>query len=398
MTTMFKRVILLAGLLLAGCTNSSAATQPKATQYTNPTAVTQLETAMPTHNTPVAPTATPTPANTATPLPSSTPSATPSPSPSPTPRPQLRQLASGGCCVQPFFSPDSRQVLFIDKPGPNAPTGIYGLDLAKPQATPVLVNETIGFRSADRTIVATIEGDLVRFENERSGQSWTVDTGGNWPRFGPDGSKILWEARDREGPYDRRRSDIWLADLDGSNPQRLLSVTGGGFSGWLPDGEHILLLDRQDPTQEERTLVLYNLVSKQRTNLVTERRLRGIDISSGGSWIAYFLTFADEPDKNGIWVVSSDGSTRKKLDTPGFGAYRWRNDNTLLYIPMRGNPAESMRLWSIDVATGQNRPLTDPAAVSFSISNGDWDVSPDGQHVVFVNSADQNIWLISLPE
>ena len=58
---------------------------------------------------------------------------------------------------------------------------------------------------------------------------------------------------------------------------------------------------------------------------------------------------------------------------------------------------ESMQLWAIEVATNQSRPLTDPASLSFSISNGDWEVSPDGRQVIFVNSADQNIWLITLP-
>jgi Tol biopolymer transport system component len=32
-----------------------------------------------------------------------------------------------------------------------------------------------------------------------------------------------------------------------------------------------------------------------------------------------------------------------------------------------------------------------------NILNGDWRVSPDGRYVVFVNSADRNLWLLELP-
>lgn len=385
-------------LMITGCSDAVSATQ----RASNTSSVTPIDntiepdrqldsTATPT---PVTPTPTPTATQTATPEPSPTATLTLTPSPSPTPLPSLRQLTEGGCCVQPFFSPNGRRALFIDKPAPDAPVGIYGVDLNDPQPTPELVEETVGFRSADRTIVATVEGQLIRFTNETTGQSWTVNTGGNWPRFAPDNSQILWEARDQEGPYDRRRSDIWLADLDGSNPRLLTSVVGGGFTGWLPDSRQILLIDRDNLDEEDRTLLLYDLANDRRTDLAREKRLRGIEVSPGGRWIAYFLTFADDPEKDGIWVVSTDGTRRIKLDIP-FGAYRWRSDRTLFYIPLRESPQESMQLWEVDVESSQSRPITNPDTLQFSISNGDWEVSPDGQYIIFVNSLDQNIWLIT---
>ena len=144
-------------------------------------------------------------------------------------------------------------------------------------------------------------------------------------------------------------------------------------------------------------MFVYNLSNGERTNLFTERRLRGIDISPGGSWIIFYLTFAEEPTDNGFWVIRPDGSDLHQLDVPAFGAYQWRNDESLLYIPMRASADESMQLWSIDVATSQNLLLINPATLSFSVANGDWTVSPDGHEVVFVNSEDQNIWTITLP-
>lgn len=310
--------------------------------------------------------------------------------------PALRQLTKGGCCVQPVFSPDGQEVLFIDKPDEENPAGVYSVDLTNPQ-TPVLREETIGFRSPDRTIVATIAGDQANFVNETSGDSWMVNTGGNWPRISPDNQQIIWVATDTEGPYDRRQSDIWLANLDGSKARKFLSIFGGGLAGWFPGSERVLFTGRDNPNDEKVTLFVYDLRNERRTNLFAHKRLRGGDISPGGSWIAFFITFADDPAENGLWLVSSDGVTQRKLDLPHFGGYRWQNDDTLLFIPMRGSAEKSMQLWAINASTGQAQTLTDPTQLSFSISNGDWDVSPNGRQVVFVNSADNNIWLITLP-
>jgi Tol biopolymer transport system component len=309
----------------------------------------------------------------------------------------LRQLTHGGCCVQPDFSPDGQQVLFIDKPVDDAPAGIYSLELADPQPMPSLLSTTIGFRSPDRTVVATMEGDLARFTNEASGQSWTVDTGGNWPRYAPDGSQILWVASDREGPYDQRQNDIWLANLDGSNPRRLLSLYGGGVAGWFPDGDRLLLVGRDVPREERVTLFVYDLETRERTDLFSHKRLRGTELSPGGRWVVFFLSMVDdEPMENGLWAISTDGSRQVRLDVPGFGGYRWQDNDTLLYIPMRASAEESMQLWAVDVPANEARPLTDPDQLSFSIANGDWEVSPDGGQLLFVNSEDHNIWLLSL--
>jgi Tol biopolymer transport system component len=385
-------ILALIILFLTACTTSSAATEPSTT----------IPKSTPT-STPIPPTATTQPTKTLTPPPTVTspptavPESTPTPTPISTATPSLRQLTRGGCCVQPFFSADGQQVLFIDKPTEDTAVGIFGVDIDDPKPAPELVSELIGFRNPDRTIVATLDGNFARFTNEATGDSWTVDTGGNWPRFSPDSQQIIWSASDREGPYDRRQTDIWLANLDGSNAELLLSLYGGGFAGWFPDGERVLLIGRDDPDTEDVTMFVYNLTDGERTNLFTERRLRGIDISPGGSWIIFYLTFADESTDNGFWVVKPDGSDLHQLDVPAFGAYQWRNDDTLLYIPMRISADESMQLWAIDAATSQNMLLTNPASLSFSIANGDWTVSPDGNHVIFVNSEDQNIWAITLP-
>src|SRR5512137_750188 len=99
-------ILILSGLLLVAC----ARTQPPARLLVAAT-----------------PTPAPTATHTATPQPTSTPR--PTLTPTATPTPPLTQLTSGGCCVNPGWSPDSRQVLFIDKPSEGDPAGIYAVDI-----------------------------------------------------------------------------------------------------------------------------------------------------------------------------------------------------------------------------------------------------------------------------
>jgi Tol biopolymer transport system component len=67
-------------------------------------------------------------------------------------------------------------------------------------------------------------------------------------------------------------------------------------------------------------------------------------------------------------------------------------------IPTSAAADHALKIWEVDAETGEQQNLTDAAVTPLNILNGDWRVSPDGQHVVFVNSADRNLWLLELPK
>ncbi len=306
--------------------------------------------------------------------------------------------------MQPFFSPDSSLVLFIDKPAKDEPVGVYGVDVTEPDLSGEgkyeveLIYETVGFRSPDHTVVAwpdVADGSKMRFTDEASGRSWLVDTNGEWPVFSVDGQQIYWNATDRRGPYDERRTDIWVANVDGSNSRRVMTVYGGGAEDWFPDGQHLLLVGRENKIGEEEALVVLSLADGSTLELAREERLRGGLVSPGGSWVVYLVTFSDDPERDGLWAVRADGTERHKLDF--FGPYRWRDDTHLIYIPTRESPEDSLVVWELDVESSHSRPLTDPQRLRFTINDGVWALSPDGKKLVFVSSEDKNLWLITLP-
>ena len=181
---------------------------------------------------------------------------------------------------------------------------------------------------------------------------------------------------------------------DGTDVVKAARVYGGGLAGWLP-GNSIVFLGRPSLNTHDRTLTVLDLRTNEAIDLVTAERISGVGISPDGSWLAYYISFSSDDQRQGIWVQRTDGSDARKLDM--WGAYQWRDESHLLVIPMRTSAEQAFEIWEVNAVTGEKQKLTDAAVTALNILNGDWRVSPDGKSVVFVNSADRNLWLLKLP-
>lgn len=340
---------------------------------------------------PLAPTLTPTAVATRTPLPTST-----LPPPTSTPAPALRRLTEPGCCTQPTWSLDGRQVIFVDKPSAAAPAGLYAVDVTQPGATPTLLTDRMLTYSPDLKAAAYPQGKLTIIEQLDSGRRWELDTGGNPPALSPDRSRVVWEDTAESGPFDARLTTVYLAELtDALKPEQILSVYGGGLVAWFPDSQRLLISGRPALTVEQRVLSVFSPADRSTVELARAERISGITLSPGGEWVAYMVTFAKDENSNGLWVVRSDGAQRQKLEL--FGSYQWRDDERLLIIPMEPG-AISHTVWQYNVSAGALMRLTDPRVTPFRIANGDWRASPDGARMVFLNAADKALWLLTFDQ
>ena len=341
-------------------------------------------------------TATLTPLPTATPTPRPSPTPTLIPSPTPTPIPESEQLTTGGCCVQPAWSPDSRQVLFIDKPSANDPVGFYAVDLAAGANKPPQRSGPVGVYSQDRSLITYLDKGRTVVERLSSGERWVLPNNAQ-VAFAPDNQHLSWADSDENSniPYDQRRSDLYIAQLDGSEATRVARVYGGGFAGWLPSGSKILVSARPSLAVRERTLSVFDLNTQASVKLVTAERISGVSVSKDGTWIAYYITFDADKSRNGIWLQRTDGTPARKIEL--WGAYQWRDDGRLLVIPARASADRAFEISEVDAVTGKIRKLTEAAVTPLQILNGDWRVSPDGRYIVYVNSVDRNLWLLKLP-
>ncbi len=326
-----------------------------------------------------------------------------SPGPSPTPEfieanpgsPGIafKRLTGPGCCVQPFWSFDGQFVRFIDQPAPTMPTGIYEVSI-EGSANVRLYSEQIGLPSLDDRYLAYLNeaGETV-VQEVGSGAQSIIPNDGLRVFFSPGSERLAWADTAETGNFDHRPSVIGISDIDGANAQELITVYGGGIVGWLND-EALLLIGRDKPGEPDEKLFTLSIIDGARRDLVSEERIYTASIAPGGGWVVYTIAFdPDGTESDGLWVVSTDGETRYKLDV--VGSSHWRDDSRLLIIPIEMDTV-SHRLWQFDSQTGTVEPLTDPDQQPFRVASGDWNVSPTGRFVVFLNAEDESLWVIDL--
>lgn len=362
-------------LLLAACATRPTATVTLSVARATATFTPSL--------TPVPPTLTATP--TAVP-PTETPTITP------TPAPVLRQLTSGGCCVQPAWSPDGQEVWYLDRPNDAAPSGLWAVSAAG--GKPHFVTDKLGIYSPDRALFAYPQSGQTFIERTADGERWVVPAGGRAINFSPDGTRITWQVSSSTINFDRRSVEIWVANVDGSAARLAAAVIGGGLGDWLPDGHHVLVSGR-DSSDRVSFIATLNVDDGSLVTVIEAPNIRGAQVSPAGGWLIYQIAFSGDSTQDGLWVLPLAGGTPLRLDV--FGAYRWRAEGRLLVIPLEpGTPAQW--LVEVDAATGAVRPLTDPAVTPLRIAGGDWALAPDGRRIVFVAAEDHNLWLLELPE
>lgn len=312
------------------------------------------------------------------------------------PAPVLTRLTEPGCCVQPMWSPDGRMVLFIDRPDATAPTGIYGVSV---EGGPVqLITERVAKTSPDgRYIVYLNESAQVVVEDLQTGEVWLIPSDRREPHFSPNSQRLVWTAETGSGAFSQRPSIVSVSEVNGQNAREVITVYGGGFVGWLDDDRMLVQgrIEESNGVLAEEALYAIDLLSGDMDQLAVSDRLRSVQPAPGGEWVFYAIAFdTDDPTRNGMWVVRADGSERHKLEV--VGAAQWQDGSRLLIIPMEPG-APSHRVLRFDAETGEMEAITDPAQTPFRILSGDWQVSPTGEHIVFVSAEDLSLWVMTLP-
>jgi len=376
--------------------------QPVPSQTSSPTiTVTRYATSSqtPTKTSPPTdePSTTPTLPPTQTSAPTLTPTATITPNPTATSVPTRRRLTTGRCCVRPFWSPDGHEVWFLDRPAVDAVAGIWGVDVTGGE--PVVVTELLGVFSPDARLVAYPSSDGITHIQQTDGEeSWVVPSEGRSITFSPDGEHIGWQViSSQNGSYHQRSIELWLANVDGSDTKKVITVTGGGIAGWFPNANRWLVLS-SDLSRQNYSLTVLDLESEGEHEIARAPRLGGASISPQGGWVVFQVTASGDAQHDGLWVVRSDGRDMRKLDV--YGSYQWRSEGRLAIVPLEvaaQSDIQSHRLLEVEVVTGEVRQLTDPTQLGFRIANGDWAMAPKGEKFVYVSADDHNLWLIELP-
>src|SRR5262245_13812278 len=66
------------------------------------------------------------------------------------------------------------------------------------------------------------------------------------PQISPDGKRVVYARNFMDIKKDRRRSDLWIIDADGSNHRALTSGDGNHhMPRWSPDGKRLVYLSSE---------------------------------------------------------------------------------------------------------------------------------------------------------
>jgi hypothetical protein len=302
------------------------------------------------------------------------------------------RLTEGGCCPYPSWSPDSNWIPFLDRPGAYEPAGLYAV--AANGGEVVLIVDRAGNFSRDWSRVAYTDSGRTFVERWADGERWEIPNEGREVCFSPSGQVIEWEVMSRGIEFpDLRQQAIWIANYNGSNAREVVSIMGGEFVGWVNGEGEILVTGRLAPYGPSGIwrILLENGAGQL---LLETDRIRSPLLSPDGDWLAFTVAFDTQKERNGLWVIRTDGSFSTKLEL--FGAYRWRREGELLVIPLdleQPGPA----LWQVDIDNGRSWRLIDPLQTSLQIASNDWQPSPDGDKIVFRSAVDQNLWVLELP-
>ncbi len=303
-----------------------------------------------------------------------------------------RRLTGGGCCVSPFWSADSTRVLFIDRPTKDA-AGIYGVNALNPTGSR-LTGTVAQFSASQR--FAVLPGETSIVERLRDGKRVTLPTKAGNLYFSDSETKLAWSVSGPSRRYDTQPTQIYVSSLNSasslsvSKPKLLATLYGASIAGWIGEAE-LLVTGKSSPSGRDRSLRAINVTTGAGRVFSTALSQRGVSLSPGSRWVAYYVAF-DSVTRNGLFVLDTKTGSQRRLDA--FGSYRWRDANNLLLIPLEVN-ATTHRLLSWDAKDGQKRELV---RLNAKVTGDDWQVSPNGSRVVYLNAKDRNLYALELPK
>jgi hypothetical protein len=309
----------------------------------------------------------------------------------PTPFPPARPITPPGCCVRPWWSGDSRLVYFVDRPDPLAEASIFAaaLDGGAPTATDL----PFGLYSATGELVALPGGTEWALARPDGTAGWRLPSGTLTFRVSRNGGQVAWsEGSSLPVQVDRRQRTIWVGNVDGTGRRQVARLVGGDLLGWTENDERLLVSGR--PVDDPQTGIWSLDLAGTARLLWGVDRPRGQLLSPDGGWLALLLTFTGDPQADGLWVLSTTDGAPQRIEA--YGSYRWRSEGRLLLLPFEDD-ASGLSIVEVEAESGRSETLLPAGALPGGVANNEWLPSPDGRWIVYLNAAEENLWVAALP-
>ncbi len=295
-----------------------------------------------------------------------------------------RRMTEPGCCALPMWDAMDPNTFYIMDGPPGSVASVYRWDATTPEAggtltrpAPVPYLSPLGSYELQPFINGTAK---VRGES----LDVNVTTGGRIPTANITENALLWADSDDVAVPGQQRpvTRVYISQITGENPREIFAAPGAD-ARWLDDNR-VLLSVRNE--QRETQLLIYDLPANSITELGTWREMRGLSTSPGGRYIAFYLSWQTDPTANGVYMIDT-ATSYSAQEMPWFGAWRWRDNTTLYYIPFEPDATHhTLRLY--DLTTTEDRLLASPQTAPFTIANGHWEVSADGATILYQDAQD----------
>jgi hypothetical protein len=297
----------------------------------------------------------------------------------------LRQVGNGGCCAGAWWNPSRSDSLYFVDGVEGQLAFIHELSLDDLQLT-TQQNAPPPVTSPDGTHELIYQPDKTTIRRTADGAEWYLPVSGSYPNLSPDNRLLLWTVGDEA-------REVWIAALDGSLSKAVWSSQGRSTTARWLDSDHVLINERELIPGRYTTLSVVNVPDGTSYSLGMWYNLRNVQIAPGGKRLIFASEFNPDPANDGAFALEiQPGAAAQKL--PWFGDYRWRDAESVLYITFDPT-TDIQQLNYYHIPTGDSFPLTDLTITPFTIANGDWSVSPDGNNVAFQSAQDGNLWLLS---
>jgi TolB protein len=204
------------------------------------------------------------------------------------------------------------------------------------------------------------------------------------PKISPDGTKIAYLSYKDRYPY------LYVYErLTGRSTPLSAEVGTNMTPAWSPDGKRIALTLSKDGNME---IYLVNSDGSNQKRLTKDRSLDSSPVfSPDGKSIGFVSTRGGSPQ---IWVMQSDGISQRRLSFQGGNSYdpSWApNGKLIAYVVEKSG--QGLEIYVMD-ANGKNaRRLTDSAGSNESPT---W--SPDSRHIMFTSNRGgaPQLWSVNL--
>jgi hypothetical protein len=198
-------------------------------------------------------------------------------------------------------------VRFIDRPPGDTRVGIWGVKVTASPAAPEFVTARLEDSLATGGYLVETTENTTTIERLSDGERWTVPARGRSVRISPGQKRIAWSEGNDDLPPDRQVTAIWIANLDGSEPRKVVTLRRGGLSGWISD-DILLVNGRESANAPDQVLWALPLDGSPQVELARAERLRGPLLSPSGAWVAYYVTFDADPLATGCgWPTRGGG-------------------------------------------------------------------------------------------